>query len=202
VSAAVTAYIALGSNLGDRAAAIAAGVAALDGWDGIAVVACSRVLETAPVGPPQGWYCNAAVRVETMLAASDLLEACLRIESACGRDRTKERRWGPRRLDLDVLLYGHEVIDAPGLRVPHPRMHERAFVLDPLCELAPEVVHPVLGRTIRCLRDRLVRGVSSGASPAPRPHSQVAVDTERRAADTHCVGANRPPAESNQRRST
>ncbi len=151
-----TAYIALGSNLGDREAAIRSAVEALDRSTGISVTAVSTVIETAPVGPPgQGRYLNAVVEVCTTLNARRLLKECLIIESSQGRDRESAPRWGARTLDLDILLFGDEVIDEPGLSVPHPSMHERAFVLEPLAEIAPEVVHPVLRRSVGALRDIL-----------------------------------------------
>ena len=102
--------------------------------------------ETAPVGPvPQGDFINGAVRVATTLSARDLLDACLSIERAMGRERRIPK--GPRVIDLDLLLYGDRVIDEPGLAVPHPEMAHRRFVLEPLAEIAPNMRHPVTGRT-------------------------------------------------------
>ena len=141
----VVACIGVGSNVGDRAAHVAHARAAIDRIPGTRVLRMSTVHETAPVGPAgQGPYLNAVVVVETALAAEPLLGAMLAIERERGRDRTVERRFGPRTLDLDLLTWGSAVpggdrIDLPGLVVPHPRMHERAFVLDPLSEVAPEV---------------------------------------------------------------
>ena len=109
----------------------------------------SSFIETAPVGGPPGQppYLNAAAELSTTLAPWDLLHALQQVEDAFGR--TREVRWGPRTLDLDLLLYDDRVIETPALTVPHPRMHERRFVLGPLCEIAPGAVHPVLGRTVR-----------------------------------------------------
>ena len=103
--------------------------------DLIRVVRASRVYETEPVGPPQPDYLNAVVEVETMLQPGSLLEACLGVEAAMGRVRAE--RWGPRIVDVDVLTFGDEQIDEPGLTVPHPRMAHRAFVVVPLLELDP-----------------------------------------------------------------
>jgi 2-amino-4-hydroxy-6-hydroxymethyldihydropteridine diphosphokinase len=140
--------IALGSNLGDRLDNLRAGVAGIDGADGIEVVAVSPLYETAPVGGPenQGPYLNAALAADTTLEAADVLDLLHRIEA----DRERERivHWGPRTLDLDLLVHGDLVSDADTLEVPHPRMHERRFVMVPVCDLAPDLVHPRLGRTM------------------------------------------------------
>lgn len=144
-SAAATALIALGSNLGDRARLIAAALERLDRLPGTRVVASSALYETDPIGPPgQPPYLNAAAAVRTSLDPRGLLEACLRIETDLGRVRGE--RWGPRTIDLDLLLHGRANIDEPGLRLPHPRLTERAFVLVPLAEIAPEAL--VGGRTV------------------------------------------------------
>ena len=129
----VRAFLGLGSNLGDRLGNLQQAVDRLARSRGIRVVRASRVYETAPVGPPQPDYLNAVLEVDTTLEARGLLETCLEIEAAMGRVRAQ--RWGPRVIDIDVLTYGGDEIDEPGLIVPHPRMHERAFVLVPLLEL-------------------------------------------------------------------
>jgi 2-amino-4-hydroxy-6-hydroxymethyldihydropteridine diphosphokinase len=149
----VRAYVALGSNLGDRAGFLVRARRALESARATRVVAASRIWETEPVGPPgQGPYLNAVLAVETRLPARALLDELLGIEREAGRDRTAEpRRWGPRVLDLDLLLYGDTRMREPGLEIPHPRLHERAFVLEPLCEIAPDLVHPVLGERMAAL---------------------------------------------------
>jgi 2-amino-4-hydroxy-6-hydroxymethyldihydropteridine diphosphokinase len=151
-----TVYVALGSNLGDRRGLLASALGALAALDGVEVVAVSDFVETAPQGPPgQGPYLNAAAALRCEIEPRRLLNTMLAIEAAHGRDRASEQRWGPRPLDLDLLLYGDLVIDEPEFVVPHPRLHERPFVLVPLAQIAPEAVHPVLGLTMQSLRDRL-----------------------------------------------
>jgi len=160
----VRAFIGFGSNLGDRLENLRRAKSSLGDRDGIQVVRASRVFETAPVGPPQPDYLNAVAEVQTVLSPSSLLGACLDVERAIGRVRTE--RWGPRVIDLDLLLYGDAVIDQPGLQVPHPRMHERAFVLVPLLELEPDPMLPG-GRRVGELRlgDELSSGVRLFAPP-------------------------------------
>ncbi len=151
----VVVYVALGSNLGDREARLAGALAALRATPGISGLRLSRIYETAPVGPPgQGPFLNAVARFETGLAPRALLERLLAIEAAAGRRRSAIRNEA-RVLDLDLLLYGDARVEEPDLVVPHPRLHERAFVLEPLAELAPELVHPVLGERIAALAARV-----------------------------------------------
>jgi len=139
------AYIGLGANLGDREAALHAALAALRANPGIEVVAVSRVRETEPWGlaeqPP---FLNAAAALETTLSPRGLMDALLAVERDLGRTRAGPR-WGPRTIDLDLLLFGDEVIDEPGLTVPHPRLAERLFVLEPLNDLDPALVVPGAG---------------------------------------------------------
>lgn len=138
-----TAAIALGSNLGDRAAHIAAAIADLAAIPGATLLACSPLYETAPVGPiPQGPYLNAAALLSTTGSPRELLSQLQAIERSRGRDRTTEQRWGPRTLDLDLLVHGQLTLTEPGLTLPHPRIRERAFVLVPLAEVAPELIIP------------------------------------------------------------
>jgi 2-amino-4-hydroxy-6-hydroxymethyldihydropteridine diphosphokinase len=134
------AYIGLGSNLGDREMALRQ---ALAGLEELGAVRVSSVRETEPVGiTDQPRFLNAVAELNTELAARDLLDRLLELERTIGRNRTKETRWGPRTIDLDLLLYGDDVIAEPGLTVPHPRLAEREFVLEPLYELAPDLVLP------------------------------------------------------------
>jgi 2-amino-4-hydroxy-6-hydroxymethyldihydropteridine diphosphokinase len=127
------AYLALGANLGDRLASLQRAADLLGARRGIAVLRSSRLFETAPVGPPQPDFLNAVVEVDTSLTPRDLLEAAMAVERELGRER--HERWGPRTIDVDLLTFDDVEVDEPGLRIPHPRMHERAFVLVPLGEL-------------------------------------------------------------------
>ncbi len=144
----VTAYIGLGSNMGDRTGSCRRALELL-GSAG-RVIAVSSLYCTEPVGyKEQDEFINAAAALETDLAPHDLLRACREIENRLGRIRVI--RWGPRALDLDILLYGGSVVNTPDLVIPHPRLNLRGFVLVPLCEIAPRVVHPVLNKTIEQL---------------------------------------------------
>jgi 2-amino-4-hydroxy-6-hydroxymethyldihydropteridine diphosphokinase len=147
-SAPVIAYVALGANLGDRAANIRAALEALNGAPGTRVRRVSSLLENPAVGGPADSppFLNGVAEVETLLPAEDLLRELLEIERTLGRDR--RAKWEPRPIDLDLILYGDRVIDAPSLQVPHPLMQERRFVLEPLAEIAPQAVHPVSELTV------------------------------------------------------
>ncbi len=144
----VTAYIGLGSNMGDRTGACRKALELLSKAG--TVTAVSSFYCTEPVGyREQDEFINAAAAISTDLAPHDLLKTCREIEDRLGRIRVI--RWGPRALDLDILLYGGTVVNTPNLVVPHPQMSLRGFVLVPLCEIAPRVVHPVLNKTIEQL---------------------------------------------------
>ena len=145
------AFVGLGSNLGDREGTIARAVELLSAAAGVELVAVSRLRETEPWGPvEQPAYLNGAIELETELPPHALLDVLLAVEQALGRDRTGER-WGPRTIDLDLLLYDEVELDEPGLTVPHPRLHERRFALEPLAELAPDAVVPGRGRVSELL---------------------------------------------------
>jgi 2-amino-4-hydroxy-6-hydroxymethyldihydropteridine diphosphokinase len=168
----VRAFLGLGSNLGDRAAHLQFAVDGLAARAG-RVVAISPVYETDPVGgPPQPDYLNAVVAIETTLSARELLGVAKGLEAEAGREPADpDRRWGPRPLDIDVLMVGEERINEPDLVVPHPRIHQRAFVLAPLADVAPDiVVAPTAGwQGVRRvpLQLRLVATGESGESPEP-----------------------------------
>lgn len=158
----VAAFLGLGANLGDRLSNLQSAVDLLGTREGIRVLRSSRVYETAPVGPPQPDFLNAVLEVRTSLPPRDLLGACLEVESALGRVRAE--RWGPRPIDVDVLAYGSERIVDEDLVVPHPRLAERAFVLVPLLEIAPDLELPGLGR-LAALRAPDVDGLRPFAPP-------------------------------------
>jgi len=142
------AYIGLGSNLGDRAALLRAALGRLAETQGIEVAAASPFHETDPVGGPPGQprFLNAAAHLRVDLSPEELHGRLRAVEAALGRVRGE--RWGPRTIDLDLLLYGDLVLQSETLTIPHPLMHERRFVLEPLAEIAPNLVHPLLRRTV------------------------------------------------------
>ncbi len=154
-----TAYLGLGSNLDDRLNTLQRAVDLLGDEPHVELTRCSRVWETDPVGgPPQPDFLNVVVRAYVDLQPRDLLAACQRVEAALGRVR--DTRWGPRTLDIDVLLIAERVIDEPDLVVPHPRLRERAFVLMPLLEIEPD---PVLPDGTRLVDVRLGPDAAGGA---------------------------------------
>lgn len=146
-------YLGLGSNLGDRARHLAQAVRLLARTPGIALHGCSSLWESAPIGPEQPDFLNAAVAIETEVAPRRLLEICKGIERELGR-APGGPRWGPRTVDIDLLL-ADNIIAEPQLQVPHLELHKRAFALLPLCELAPDATHPVLCEGLKQLLARL-----------------------------------------------
>ncbi|MCX5823078.1 MAG: 2-amino-4-hydroxy-6-hydroxymethyldihydropteridine diphosphokinase [Deltaproteobacteria bacterium] len=150
----IVAFIGIGANLGDPAAQCRDAVRRVGTTPGVRLLRCSSLYRTAPVGPmEQGWFINAVAEVRTDLSPAKLFDALKASERQMGR--TEGPRWGPRVIDLDILLYGQEVVDRDGLKIPHPEMHRRRFVLEPLCELASYAIHPAFGVSARGLLDRL-----------------------------------------------
>ena len=145
------AYVGVGANLGDRERTILRAVDQLAGAPGVEVIAVSSLRETAPWGPvEQPWFLNGAVTIETDRDPRELLDLLLEIERTLGRDHSGER-YGPRTIDLDLLVVGDVTCDEPGLTLPHPRLHERRFALEPLAELAPDLVLPARGAVAELL---------------------------------------------------
>ena len=162
-------YIALGGNLGDRAATIEKALRRLDEHASIRVIQRSRLYETKPVGgpPDQPYYLNAAAALDTVLPADELLREMLDLEIELGRRRTEQ--WGPRTIDMDLLLYGDQVFNEPELTVPHRHMHERGFVLAPLVEIAPDARHPIYEMTVAALLQSLEGLRPINDSPKDKP---------------------------------
>lgn len=163
-------FLSLGSNLGDRAANLNAAIGRLSTLGEVS--ALSSFYETEPVDfTAQPWFLNCAVALQTELMPRQLLGHLLAIEQEMGRRRTHLK--GPRLIDLDILLFGNAIVELPDLVIPHPELHERRFVLEPLAEIAPEVRHPVFKKTMRQLRDALpvgqsVRRFAAENLPGPR----------------------------------
>lgn len=156
----VIAHIALGANLGEKADTLLGALNMLDRREGVAVRRVSQFIQTEAVGgdADQPDYINATAELETTLSPDDLLAALLEVESAFGRDRSGQKRWGSRTCDLDLLLVGDIIMKTESLTLPHPRLHERSFVLQPLAQIAPQAMHPVLKKTIAELLEELEKG--------------------------------------------
>jgi 2-amino-4-hydroxy-6-hydroxymethyldihydropteridine diphosphokinase len=148
-------YLSLGSNVGDRAANLNAAIDCLRAFGEVAAV--SSFYETEPVEfTAQPWFLNCAITLNTDKTPKHLLAGILDIEQQLGRRRAQNK--GPRIIDIDILLFGNAIVEDSGLTIPHPAMHERRFVLEPLAEIAPDILHPVFKQTIRELRDALPSG--------------------------------------------
>jgi 2-amino-4-hydroxy-6-hydroxymethyldihydropteridine diphosphokinase len=160
-------YLSLGSNVGDRAANLRTALLGLEAFG--KVTAVSSFYETEPIElVAQPWFLNCAVKLDTEKMPRQLLAAVLELEREMGRRRTQKK--GPRNIDIDILLFGNSVIKARGLAIPHPALHERRFVLEPLVEIAPETRHPVFKRTMRELRDALQPGQAVRKTEARIPN--------------------------------
>lgn len=144
------AFIGVGSNLGDRHQNLNQAKSLTSKISGVQLLKHATIIETDPVGgPAQGKYLNTVWEIETDLKAEELLAELLKVEQALGRIRSEKN--GPRTIDLDILSYGNEVLKKSGLEIPHPRMHERKFVLQPLAEIAPDFVHPGIRKTVKTI---------------------------------------------------
>lgn len=161
-------YLAIGSNMGNRLENLAAARDAIHSLPETQLIDSSHDHTTPPVGGPPGQndYLNAAVKIQTGLPPHELLSHLLDIERRMGRDRSHESRNGPRIIDIDILLFNDIILSSTALTIPHPRMHQRTFVLMPLCDIAPDVIHPILGIPIHLLAARCYAG---GAADHPLP---------------------------------
>jgi 2-amino-4-hydroxy-6-hydroxymethyldihydropteridine diphosphokinase len=158
-----TAYIGIGSNLGDKLSNCLSAIDRIDAIPGIKVTAQSDFYRTSPVGVEvQDWYVNGVVAVTTDDTAQHLLKRLLAIEADMGRER--RRKWDSRIIDLDILLFGDDIIDAENLKVPHPMMHLRKFVLVPMVSMAPHLIHPILGKPLL----ELLNGISDESQAVVR----------------------------------
>lgn len=149
------AYISVGSNLGERADNCRQGIATLAALDGVKLLTQSRLFLTEPENyEDQDWFVNAMAKIETTLAPMELLKQLKAIEVAAGRT-TPKIRYGPRILDLDIIFYDDIILDSKDLQIPHPQMHKRQFVLQPFCDIDPDITHPVLKKSVQQLSDAL-----------------------------------------------
>ena len=139
-------FIGVGSNLGNRRAYYQKALDLLADLPQTSIVRCSSLYETEPIGEAKNWYVNGVVELETGLSPQQLLSRLQKIESALGRKRAK--KWASRTIDLDILLFDQQIVNQERLKIPHPEMHRRRFVLLPLSELAPQLTHPLLGSTV------------------------------------------------------
>src|SRR5215470_9843201 len=142
------AFIGIGSNLGDRKANYFEAIDRIQKLPATRIVKQSSLYESEPLGDAKTWFVNAVIEVETESSATDLLKRLKGIETAMGRKRVKGKRWGSRIIDLDILLFNSEIISSRNLKVPHPEMQNRRFVLAPLSELAPQMIHPKLAVSV------------------------------------------------------
>ena len=156
--------IALGSNLGDSEKTLRGAVEAIENHTQIKLIACSSWYRTKPVGPPQPDYLNGCITIATDLPPQGLLTFLLAVEQQFGRERNL--RWGARTLDLDLILYGDSIVETPSLQIPHPRMHQRAFVLVPLAQIAGDWLHPVSNVTIASLKADVLKLDDNGIEVA------------------------------------
>ncbi|MBF0294181.1 MAG: 2-amino-4-hydroxy-6-hydroxymethyldihydropteridine diphosphokinase [Magnetococcales bacterium] len=165
------AWIGIGGNLGNALAHCRLAVARLTGRQDVRLLAMSGFYLTEPVGPVRGqpWYVNAVAVVETRCGPRALLGILMRIERSLGRRREREVRWGPRRIDLDLLLHGDRIMNSPDLILPHPRLHRRRFVLLPMAALAPDLPHPRFAKTV----DTLLRDVDDRGRVTPWPDTGI-----------------------------
>ena len=158
-------YLSLGSNLGDREKHLREAISHLQGLGAIRQVSAFYETQPVEVDREQPWFVNCALAMETELVPLEFLSRMLGVEQSMGRVRTEPK--GPRTIDIDILLFGNDVLDTPELTVPHPAMHQRRFVLEPLAEIAPDAMHPVLKRTARELLDSLPAGSGLVNKPLP-----------------------------------